>query len=703
MALVRDTVRGEMEFRLLGPLTVQHAGEAISVPRGKQRVLLAVLLLNANRAVAVDDIAEVLWGYSPPASVYATIQNYVKRLRLALGHVGRMRISTGLRAYTIHVGAGELDVLRFEALARSVNAALKAADWDRAAADARVALALWRGTPLADVESDELATHALPRLEEIRLWVLEAGLEADLHLGGHADAIPELQTLARAHPMREHLHAMLMLALYQSGRQGEALAAYRHARRALIAELGTEPGAELNELHQRILAADPTLSFGGRRRAQAHETHLVTPRELPATAGNFTGRDSELAMLNEMLSNLNERVPGTAAISIIEGTTGVGKTALAIRWAHQIADRFPGGHLHVHLRGCGLSPPLSTTTALAGFLRSLGVADQDVPPNAEERAARYRSMVSGRRILIVLDGASDAEQVRPLLPADDGSMVLVTSRNSLTGLVAREGAQRLHLDVLSPTDALGLLRTLVGRRADVDPVAAIQLAAECCRLPLALQAAAGLAVARPGTSLADLVTELDDQPQKRLDLLDVALDGQTTMRAMFDGSYRWLDGETARAFRLASLHPGPDWDRYALAALIGGTPEKSGEALDILARMNLIRSARQGRDSMHGLLRAYARELADALDGAESQRQALTRLLDYYLHNATAAIRALRHDGDLPEPGAALGHSDRARRWLTTEWACLATIVADITENDWPRRATRLAATLAVCSELLAR
>src|ERR1700733_5395035 len=231
MALVEDAVRGEREFRLLGPLMVRYAGEPIPVPRGKQRALLAALLLNANRAVAVDDIAEMLWGYSPPASVYATIQNYVKRLRLALGQAGRMRISTGLRAYTIHVDAGELDVLKFEALAKSVSAALKATSWDRAASDARVALDLWRGTPLADVESDALATQALPRLGEIRLRVFEARLEADLHLEGHADAIPELQSPARAHPMREHLHGLLMLALYQCGRQGEALAAYRYARR----------------------------------------------------------------------------------------------------------------------------------------------------------------------------------------------------------------------------------------------------------------------------------------------------------------------------------------------------------------------------------------------------------------------------------------------------------------------------------------
>ena len=702
MALVEDAVRGEMEFRLLGPLMVRYAGEPIPVPRGKQRALLAALLLNANRAVAVDDIAEMLWGYSPPASVYATIQNYVKRLRLALGQAGRMRISTGLRAYTIHVDAGELDVLRFEALAKSVSAALKATSWDRAASDARVALALWRGTPLADVESDALATQALPRLEEIRLRVFEARLEADLHLGGHADAIPELQSLARAHPMREHLHALLMLALYQCGRQGEALAAYRYARRALVIELGAEPGAELRELHQRILAADPALSVAGRRQAQAHETHLVTPRELPATVGNFTGRDRELTGLTEMLNNLNERIPGTAAISIIEGTAGVGKTALAVRWAHQAADRFPGGHLYVNLHGCGLTPPLRTTTALAGFLRSLGVADQDVPLDAEERAARYRSLVSGRKMLIVLDNARDAEQVRPLLPADDGSMVLVTSRDSLTGLVARESAQRLHLDVLSPTDALGLLRATVGKRADADPVAAEQFVAECYRLPLALEAAAELAAARPGTSLADLVTELDHQP-RQVDLLDVILDARTTMRAMFHGSYRWLNGEVAHAFRLASLHPGPDWDRDAFAALIGGTPEKAGEALDILARMNLIRSARPGRSSMHGLLRAYARELADAQDGAESQRQSLTRLFDYYLDNATAAIRTLRPDGYLPERGPTLGHPDWARHWLTTEWACLATIVADITESDWPGRATRLTAALAVASELLAR
>jgi transcriptional regulator with XRE-family HTH domain len=359
------------------------------------------------------------------------------------------------------------------------------------------------------------------------------------------------------------------------------------------------------------------------------------PRQLPPTVAGFTGRAAELAALTKILDGAS--APETVVISAIGGTAGVGKTALAVQWAHQVAGRFPDGQLYVNLHGYDPDRPMPAADALAGFLRGLGVPGQDIPPGEDERAARYRSLLAGRKLLVVLDNAGSVEQVRPLLPGSPSCAVLVTSRDSLAGLVARHGATRLEVDLLPPADAASLLRALIGQRAKDDPGAAGTLAAQCCRLPLALRVAAELAIARPGVPLADLAAELADQ-QRRLDLLDAGGDSRTAVRAVFSWSYRHLEDDSARAFRLAGLHPGPDFDPYAVAALTGTKLEQARTALDALARAHLIHPAGRGRHGMHDLLRAYARELADATDGEEEQNAALTRLFDYYLHTADTTV-----------------------------------------------------------------
>jgi len=689
-----------MEFCLLGPLVVRSEGVVVPVPAGKQRAVLAALLLDAGRVVGLDELAEVLWGAGPPRSARVTLQNHVMRLRQALGEASRHRIATEPGGYRIRVGAGELDVSRFEALLADAQAAARDGFWEASAGRARAALALWRGEPLADTGSEVLAEREVPRLAELRLQALEARIEADLHLGHHAGVIGELRQLAGLHPLREHLHGLLMLALYRDGRTGESLAAYRQARAVLVEELGIEPGAGLRELQQQILTADATLGAPGPAWPAA-DSGLAVPRQLPGTVRHFTGRSGELAALTELLDRATGPAPQPVVISAIGGTAGVGKTALAVHWANQVADRFPDGQLYVNLRGYDPARPMPTADALAGFLRALGVPGQDIPAETGERAAQYRSLLAGRRMLVLLDNAGSVEQVRPLLPGSPACAAVVTSRDSLAGLVARDGAARLDLDLLPATEAAALLRALIGARAVTDPAATAALAAQCARLPLALRVAAELAAARPGAPLADLVSELADR-QRRLDLLDAGGDRQTAVRAVFSWSYRRLDPDAARVFRLAGLHPGPDLDRYAAAALADSTLEQASQVLDLLARAHLIQPAGSGRHGLHDLLRDYARQLSAAEDGPDGQRAALTRLLDYYLHTAAAAMDALvpaeRHRRPrIARPGSPappVADPAAARAWLDTQRAGLVAAAVHAADCGWPGHATRLSATL---------
>jgi DNA-binding SARP family transcriptional activator/tetratricopeptide (TPR) repeat protein len=696
-----------LEFGVLGPLLVRRDGEMVPISAGRQHALLATLLLNAERTVSADVLIETLWDGDPPVSARASLHNYVRRLRKALPDRDRSRILTRPPGYAIRVDPGELDLIRFEVQLGAARDAAVAGSWQEAAAQARAALSLWRGDPLEDVESQALALREVPVLTEKRLQALETRLDADLHLGGHADVTAELRRLAAVHPLREHLHALLMLALYRCGRPAEALAAYRDARRMLIGELGTEPGTELRELHQRILHADPVLSLPEAAPPTAaspvpevpRELPAV-PRELPAMVRHFAGREDELAELTGLADIAGGQAPGAVLISAIGGTPGVGKTALALHWAHQVADRFPDGQLYVNLRGYDPGPPMAADHALARFLRVLGMPSRDIPADEDERSARYRSLLAGRRVLVLLDNAGSVEQVRPLLPATAGCMALVTSRDSLAGLVARDGARRLDLDLLPLADAEDLLRSLIGGRAAADPAATRTLARLCGRLPLALRVAAERAVARPGTPLTVLAAELTGE-RGRLDLLDAGRDPRTAVRSVFSWSYRQLEPAAARTFRLLSLHPGPDFGIAAVGALTSVSFEQAGDVLESLARAHLVQPAGAGHYGMHDLLRGYARELA-AADDAGDERPALTRLFGYYLDTAAAAMDALfpaeRHRRPrLVHPAAAVppvADPAEARTWLETERGRLADITAYAAVEGWPAHAVQLAATL---------
>jgi DNA-binding SARP family transcriptional activator/Flp pilus assembly protein TadD len=689
-----------MWFGVLGPLLVRDADSVIAVPAGRQRVLLAALLVRAGTVVPAEALAEFLWDGASPPGAETTLRSHVMRLRRLLGPAPGARVVTRYPGYLIEAREEEVDLLRFRRLCREGGDAVHAADWESAWVVLTEGLGLWRGEPLADVRSEELRRDQVPGLEELRLQAVERRMDAGLHLGRQAELVAELRSLLVRYPLRERFHAQLMLALVRCGRQAEALEAYQSAREVLIEELGTEPGAGLRDLHQRILGEDPApavqdpAALAGDRRA------AVVPRELPAPVAGFVGRGEELAALTGLLDRSAEQAPAAVVISAIGGTAGVGKTALAVQWAHRAADRFPDGQLYVNLRGYDPDRPMPAADALAAFLRALGVPGQEIPPEEDERAARYRSLLAGRRALIVLDNAGSVEQVRPLLPGSPACAVVVTSRDSMAGLVARDGATRLDLDLLPPGEAVGLLRALIGRRVEDDPGAAATLAGQCCRLPLALRVAAELAAARPDVPLAELVGELADQ-QQRLDLLDAGGDPRTAVRAVFSWSYRHLEADAARAFRLAGLQPGADFDPYAAAALANTGLRQARAVLDVLTRAHLIQPAGPGRYGMHDLLRAYARELA-ARDGEEDQRAALTRLFDHYLHTAGAAMDALypaeRHRRPrIPPPVIpipAVTGSDTARAWLDAERTALVAVTVYTAGHGWPAYATGLAATL---------
>ena len=691
------------EFLLLGPLVVQADGTPVTVPAAKQRAILAGLLLRANHVVTVDELAEMLWAADLPSEARVGVQNYVMRLRRALGPAGS-RITTQPRGYLIRVETGELDLDRFEDLLRDARAAFREARWPDAATQAAAALALWRGEPLADAGSDLLVAREGPRLTELRLQALEMRLDSDLHTGRHGEVIGELRQLAAAQPLRERFHGLLMLALYRDGRRAEALAAYQHARDVLVEELGAEPGPDLQRLHLQIMAADPDLVLSATA-VSAGKTAAPVPRELPGDVAAFTGRTAELAELDRLLLGPRRKARTAsvtaAAIWAVSGTAGVGKTALAVHWAHLAAEQFPDGQLYVNLRGYDPDQPVAAADALAGFLRALGVAGKDIPVETGERAARYRSLLAGKRAVIVLDNASGVEQVRPLLPGTPGCAVVVTSRDSLAGLVARDGAARLDLDVLPLPDAAELLRQLIGSRADADPAAVEELATQCCRLPLALRVVAELAAAHPASMLQDLLGELADQ-QRRLDLLDAGGDPRTAVRAVFSWSYQHLDADTARSFRLAGLHPCRDLEPYAVAALTGATLTQATRSLAALARAHLAERAAEGRYGMHDLLRTYARELAASTDGEQQEHAALTGLFNYYLAAACAAMDILYPaEARLrpPIPLAAvvvpeMAGDAEARAWLDRERANMVAVVAHCAGRGWPRHATGLADTL---------
>ncbi|HVQ91156.1 MAG TPA: AfsR/SARP family transcriptional regulator, partial [Mycobacteriales bacterium] len=651
-----------MRFRVLGPLRVWDGAGWSPVRAAQQRVVLAVLLAEAGRPVTKDRLVDEIWGDRPPPSAVGIVQDYVRQLRRLVGGGTRGPLVTRGPGYELGLADDELDAAAFDRLAaagRRELAAGRLADGARQLADG---LALWQGPALADVPaSPTVATHAA-RLDRSRLAAAEERLGAQLDLGRHSEVLGELDRLIGEHPLQERLRAQLMLALYRCGRRSEALTAYRGAREVLVAELGLEPGRELRELQRAILADDPRLTaptpFADLARpAQPAQPARPaqpdrqpgpaeagagrgTPAQLPAAVAAFTGRDRHLRELDGLLATGAAARPPVLVISTIAGAAGVGKTALAVHWARRVAGAFPDGQLHVNLRGHAAGPPVRPLEALAGFLHALGVPPADVPSEVEQAAALYRSVLAGKRVLVVLDNARHPDQVRPLLPSEPGCLVIVTSRDQLGGLVARDGAVRLALDVLTPAEARLLLARLLGAdRVAAEPLAAAELAELCGRLPLALRIAAANLGAAPRTTIARYTSQL--AAGDRLAALEVDGDPQASVRAAFELSYRDLPGAAQRLFRLLGLVPGPDLTPPAAAALAAVPVEQAARLLDRLAAAHLVEHRVPGRYGCHDLLRRYAAERAGSDDPAADRQAALGRLVDFYLHSVAAAAERL--------------------------------------------------------------
>ena len=645
-----------MDFGLLGPLRVRDGTRHVFVSAPRQRVLLAALLLSAGRVVSLDTLTETLWEDGSPAGARGALHSAVQRLRSTLGPAGASLIETRPPGYLIKAEDVGLDIREFSELATRGHAAAEAGTWAEAASLLREALGRWRGEPLEDVPSQVLRNREVPPLADQRLHALAARIDADLHLGRHGEVVAELRQLIAEHPLQEQFHAQLMLSLYRAGRQADALAAYQVVRRVLADQLGIDPGPELRLLHQRILGADselllpagadpsgsppaapsPTAAQGARPPAPGH----VVPRQLPAGTRHFAGRDEAVKALAGLAAEAAEGSPATV-ICVIHGSAGVGKTTLALHFAHQAAGQFPDGQLYVNLRGFDpAGSPVTPEEALRLLLDALSVPAARVPAGLDAQAGLYRSLLAGQRMLVLLDNARDAEQVRPLLPASPGCLVIVTSRNQLTSLVAVEGAFPLTLDVLADGEAQELLTRRLGpERVTADPGAADELIRLCARLPLALSIAAARTASQPGLSLAGLAAELRDAPG-RLDALDAG-QAAASVRGVLSWSYQQLDPATARLFRLLGLHVGPDVSAAAAASMAGLALPETRHRLGELTQAHLLTEHVPSRFSCHDLLRAYAAELAHSADSEAERHAATGRMLGHYLHTAYAAAAFL--------------------------------------------------------------
>ena len=705
--------------------------------------------MRANRVISRGELVDAVWGQDPPASAEGGIYTYVAGLRRviepnrSLRGPGRVLVSSGA-GYVLHLVPGQPDAVAFEQDLGRARQLRKAGDAAGAVVALDSALSLWRGIAFAGVPGPFAETERV-RLGELRSAAAEERADVLLSLGRHEEVVPDLTAMVADHPLRERMRGLLMVALYRCGRPAEALRVFAQGRRVLAEELGIDPGGDLSRIHQQVLTADPALAVpedravvtpgadtagtglapdGGQRRPRPEDRRTPVPAQLPLDAQGFSGRREELSILRAMLPakpaapeagqpeagqpeagqpEAGQPETGqTVPIVVISGTAGTGKTALAIRFGHQVAKRFPGGQLYVNLRGLDPSmPPMEPSEVLRFFLDALGIPPHRIPPGIEGRSALFRSLLDHRRMLIVLDNARNVAQVRPLLPGAPGSLVVVTSRNELTGLVAAEGAVLLTLDVLGEAEAYEMLARRLGPdRVAAEPAAADEIIAACARLPLALGIAVGRAAVRPKRPLTELAAELHDA-RSRLDALEAG-DAVTSMRAVLSWSYDQLSEPAARMFRLLGAHPGPDISLSAAASLAGMPRAGAGAALRELTRAHMVAEYLPARFTFHGLLRAYAADQAERHDPEAERRAAVHRVLDHYLHTAMAAsnrfspFRAPLQLAD-PQPGvlpADMTDKEQAMAWFDAEVAVLLALIAYAEANDFDSHAWQIPWTL---------
>jgi len=681
-----------MQVRLLGPVDVVVDGDSRSVPGLRRAAVLAALALRYGEVVSVDGLVEIVWGSSAPPTSRNTLQSHVSYLRGVLGS------KTAIRAqppgYVLDIDGGT-DLQHAEQL---LQRARQAADPAVGIPHLRTALGLWRGRPLADLAGVEWMDRQAARLDVLHAEVVCALSEARLAAGEHRALIPELEQLAAERPLDEQLHAQLMLAMYRSGRQADALAVFQRMRFALAEELGVDPGPSLRDLEVAMLKQDPALDLPGPAAWLIRNAPgAPVPAQLPPVPG-FAGRSAELARLDALLPG---SPPDAVSIAALSGTAGVGKTTLALHWARRVSAEFPDGQLFANLQGFDPGgAALEPGDVLRGFLEAFGVPVARIPPDLPAQAALYRSVLAGRQVLVVLDNARDAEQVRPLLPGSPGCMALVTSRDRLAGLVATEGAYPLTLDLLTTADARDLLARRLGPgRVEREPAAVDAIIAGCARLPLALTVAAARAATAPHFPLAVIAGELGEA-SRALDPFQSG-DAATDVRSVFSWSYLALSADAARLFRLLGLHPGPDSSVAAAASLAALTPDATRNLLAELTRAHLAAEHVPGRYAVHDLLRAYAGEQA-AQDSQQVRDAAGQRVLDHYLHTAHRA--ALLIEPQLEPltlepagPGvvlAAPARADDAMSWFEAEQAGILAAVRLAAETGLGHRAWQLAWTV---------
>jgi DNA-binding SARP family transcriptional activator/transcriptional regulator with XRE-family HTH domain len=604
---------------VLGPLAAGRDGAPAQLGSPMQRAVLALLALSPDRLVHREALIDALWGADPPASAVNQVQAHVGRIRWLLDpdrprqDPQRLLESTGT-SYRLRVTAEHLDLLAFHDLVSRAEAARSLRDTVAACGLYQQALQLWRGDPLADV--DRLRRH--PAVIGLRRqWsdVIVAYAEAACDARLYSRVLPYLRRLTLNEPLHERAHALLMIALAGSGRQAAALEMFEDMRRRLDEQLGVRPCTQLADAHRRVLrqqvAAGRTAAPEGTpviRPIQAVGTAPIVPRQLPSPTPHFAGRSGELTALAKLMDRAARKK--VAAAFAIGGTVGVGKSALGLHWAHLVADRFPDGQLYMNLRGFDPSDvPVTPAEALCGLFDALQVPNEHIPASLEGQASLYRSVLAGKRMLVVLDNARGSEQVRPLLPGCPGCLVLVTSRSRLTGLVAVDGAQPVMLDELGENEARELLASRLGPdRVAAEPDATRDLVRLCARLPLALAIIAARAAVRPYLSLRMLADELRD-PSTRLDALETE-EAAVCVRAAFSWSFKQLSAVAARMFVLLGAHPGPDISVPAAASLAGVPDRAARGALDQLVHAGLVAEHACGRYAFHDLLRAYAAEQA---------------------------------------------------------------------------------------------
>ncbi|MGW4030657.1 AfsR/SARP family transcriptional regulator [Streptomyces sp. NPDC004838] len=652
----------DLRFSVLGPVRAWSAGEPLPSGSPQQRALLAALLLRDGRTATASELIDAIWGEDPPSQALAAVRTYASRLRKILAVNALVSESGG---YAIRIQRDCLDLSVAEELAAEAEKLRAAGERNQARELISKSLGLWDGEPLANVPGP-YAENQRARLEEWRLQLLETRLDLDLEAGAHAESVSELTALTAAHPLRERLRELLMLALYRSGRQAEALAVYADTRRLLAEELGVDPCAELSQLQQRILRADAELAAPTEQQPQT--VRIAQPAQLPATVPDFTGRVSFVRELSGRLATADGSV---MAVSALAGIGGVGKTTLAVHVAHEARPHFPDGQLYVDLQGTG-SRPAEPEAVLGAFLRALGTPDSAIPDTLDERSALYRSTLAGRRVLVLLDNARDAAQIRPLLPGTAGCATLLTSRVRMVDLA---GAHLVDLDVMSPEEALQLFTRIVGdERVTAERQSALDVVAACGFLPLAIRIAASRLAARRTWTVSVLAAKLADE-RRRLDELQA---GDLAVKATFELGYGQLEPEQARAFRLLGLADGPDMSLSAAAAVLARPLQETEDLLEALVDTSLLESAAPGRYRYHDLVRLYARVCAERDDRPEAGESALSRLLDFYLATVVRVFaverpgdRLVDHLGPAAHEGRVFTGRQQAQDWLYAEANCL--------------------------------